>query len=70
MKLILLHAISCGDRRNTGLQTGFDEFQISMCVANFQLIYFLLHLPFLIYSLLLLSKRDLSLLLCLYYQVN
>ena len=66
----LLHAISCRDRGNIGLQTSFKEFQISHCPTDFQLIHFVFCLASLISPLLLMSKQDLFLLLCLDYQVN
>ena len=69
-KIDLLRAISCRDRVNVGLQTNFEEFLISQCATNIQLIHFMFHVPSLISPSSPMSKQDLSLLLCLDYQVN
>ena len=58
-KIDLLHAISCRDIGNVALQTSFEEFQISQCTTNFQLIHFVLRLPSSISPSSLLSKQDL-----------
>ena len=56
----LLHAISCHDRVNIGLQTSFEEFQISQCATNFQQIHLVFRLPSLVSPLSLMSQQDLS----------